>query len=232
MAPRSYGQFCTLARTLDVVGQRWTLLVLRDLMLGAKRFTDLLDGLPGIGRNLLTERLRQLESAGLITRDHLPAPAASRVYQLTDDGRALGPAMAALGRWGAERLDKPEPDLAFRPAWMVFPLAYMADPEAAGGVHEVYELRVDGETFHLRVSDGAIEPRAGAGSDPVLVMRLATATLRELFTWELAPADAISQGRIEVEGEPPALRRFMAIFAAGPAPHDQTQVPAATSSRA
>ena len=217
MPPRSYGQFCTLARTLDVVGQRWTLLVVRELMLGPKRFTDLLDGLPGIGRNLLAERLRQLESAGLVVRGHLPAPAASRVYLLTDDGKALGPAMAALGRWGAERLDRPGADLLFRPAWMIFPLAYLADSEAARGLEDEYELRVDGEAFHLHVADGRIEPRAGAAADPVLVLRLDADTLRDLFAAELAPEEALQGGRIEVEGDSRALERFMAIFAA-PAP--------------
>ena len=133
MARRSYEQYCSLARTLDLVGERWTLLVVRELMLGPKRFADLLDGLPGIGRNLLTDRLRHMEAEHLVARRQLPAPAPARVYELTPDGRALGPALAALGRWGIERLDPPPATAVFRPGWAMFPLAYMADREAARG---------------------------------------------------------------------------------------------------
>src|SRR5919198_3790044 len=176
-ARRSYGQYCTLARALDVAGERWTLLIVRELMLGPKRFTDLLEGLPGIGRNLLAERLRVLEAEGVLRRGELPPPAASRVYELTDAGRALGPAMAELGRWGIERLPPPPPEALFRPGWGVFPLSYMADTRAASGVRESYEFRIDDETFHIRVDDGAVQPRAGAPEKPDLVITMSTQTL-------------------------------------------------------
>jgi DNA-binding HxlR family transcriptional regulator len=213
VSQRSYAQACTLARTLDVVGERWTLLLLRELMLGPKRFTDLLDGLPGIGRNLLSERLRRLESAGLIARAELPPPAASRVYVLTEDGKALGPAMAELGRWGAERLGPAPRGHVFRPAWAVFPLSYMADRDSARGVHETYEFRVDGETFQLRVEDGRVEPRAGGGERPALLITTDSDTLLELLSGELAPLDAIEQDRVGVHGPPAALQRCLSILA-------------------
>jgi len=210
---RSYGQFCTLARTLDVVGERWSLLLLRELMLGPKRFTDLVDGLPGIGRNLLAARLRRLEKSGLLRRRELPPPAASRVYELTDDGRALGPAMAELGRWGAERLPKPPPDVAFRAGWIVFPMSYMADREAARDLDETWEFRVDGDDFHLRVAEGRVEPRAGRAQQPDLVLTLDATTLREVFSADLLPDEAFAQGRIGVEGEPDALQHCLAVLA-------------------
>jgi DNA-binding HxlR family transcriptional regulator len=104
MPEHRYHQYCALARTLDVVGDRWTLLIVRELTPGPRRFTDLLDGLPGISRKLLTERLRDLESDGIIVREELPPPAARQVYALTDDGQELALAMAPLVAWGARAL--------------------------------------------------------------------------------------------------------------------------------
>ena len=196
-----------------MVGERWTLLLIRELMLGPRRFKDLLDGLPGIGRNLLSARLRQLEAEGLVRRTQLPPPAGSRVYELTEDGRALGPAMAELGRWGAERLPKPRPGLYFRPAWAMFPLSYMARSEATRGVNEVYEFRVDGQVFHLRVEDGSVEPRAGSADRPDLVVTMDEETMVELFFDDLDAAAGLAQGRIQVEGRPEPLEHAMAILA-------------------
>src|SRR2546427_12402137 len=98
---RSYDQWCAVARSLDVVGERWTLLIVRDLLVGPKRYKDLLIGLPGIGTNLLADRLRELEGAGILRRTVLPPPAGSTVYELTSSGQALEPVILALGRWGA-----------------------------------------------------------------------------------------------------------------------------------
>lgn len=216
MTRRSYEQLCTLARTLDVVGERWTLLLIRELMLGPRRFTDLLDGLPGIGRNLLTERLRSLTDAGLIQQTPATASPRSFHYRLTDDGRALGPALAELGRWGAERLPDPDPsNLVFRPAWAMFPLSYMADRSAAQGVNETYEFRVGEDTFHLRVEDGRVEPRTGAASEPDLVISMSAETLAGLFARSLGAEEAIAAGEIEFEGAPRALTNCMAIVGGG-----------------
>src|SRR5438874_2834358 len=118
MDGRSYGQYCSLAHALDVVGERWTLLVVRDLLLGPKRFTDLLAGLPGIGRNLLAARLRRLEDEGVVRRRTLPAPAGSRVYELTEDGVELGLALAPLARWGAQRTGVRTQDDEVRRGWV------------------------------------------------------------------------------------------------------------------
>src|SRR2546423_11064288 len=109
MGKDGYQQFCALARALDVAGDRWTLLIVRELVPGPRRFTDLIDGLPGISRKLLTERLRDLETEGLITRQHLPPPAARQVYTLTGDGRDFAAAMAPLIGWGARPLGAPPP---------------------------------------------------------------------------------------------------------------------------
>src|SRR5438067_3219495 len=114
MPGHRYHQYCGLARALDVVGDRWTLLIVRELVLGPRRFTDLIDGLPGISRNLLTERLRALERDGVVSREELRPPAARQVYELTEDGRRLAEATVPLIAWGAGRLGRREPTESFR----------------------------------------------------------------------------------------------------------------------
>ena len=216
MERRSYRQFCTMARTLDLVGERWTLLLVRELMIGPQRFTDLLEGLAGIGRNLLADRLRRLEEHGLVKRRRLPPPAGSRVYELTEDGRALGPVLTALGRWGAEHLEPAPSDFLFRAAWMMFPLSYMADIEAARGVHQIYEFRVGEETFHLKVDDGSVIPERGPASAADVVFSIDPLSFRQLFTGELTAPDALAQGRVQVEGSAEDTIRALAILSGSP----------------
>jgi DNA-binding HxlR family transcriptional regulator len=210
---RSYEQFCSLAAALDVVGERWTLLVIRELMLGPRRFTDLLDGLPGVGRNLLSARLRHLEAEGLVRRDRLPPPAASQVYELTDEGMRLGPALAELGRWGVERLGERRPEQVFRPAWGMFPLSYMADREAARDLDETWEFRVGDAAFTLRVKGGRVMPRTGRAEAPDLVVRMDEDTLAALFSGTLPPLEALTSGRVTAEGSPEALQHAVAVLA-------------------
>src|SRR5258707_12347535 len=118
---RSYGQFCAAAKALDVVGERWTLLVVRELLLGPRRFTDLLAALPGLGTSLLASRLKQLEAAGVIRREQLPPPAGSWVYQITDAGLGGALVVKALADWGAGLLETPGPGEAVRAAWLARP---------------------------------------------------------------------------------------------------------------
>src|SRR4051812_49946426 len=133
MARHRYQQYCALARTLDVAGDRWTLLIVRELTPGPRRFTDLLDGLSGVSRNLLTARLRALERAGIITRQELPPPAARQVYELTADGRDLAVAMAPLIAWGARRMGDRKPGESFRARWPAVAMAGLAGPPGAVG---------------------------------------------------------------------------------------------------
>src|ERR687885_3056395 len=123
MPEHRYQHYCALARALDVVGDRWTLLIVRELAPGPRRFVDLLDGLPGVSRNLLTGRLRALEGAGIIARRELPPPAARQVYELTDDGLDLAVAMAPLIAWGARRIGDRRPGEAFRARWPAVAMA-------------------------------------------------------------------------------------------------------------
>src|SRR5215213_6746295 len=162
---RSYGQYCTVARALDVVGERWTLLLVRELSTGPKRFKDLLEGLPGIGTNLLASRLKMLEGEGIVRRATLPPPAGSSVYELTGLGRELEPVIVALSRWGTRFLDAPHEGDELRAGWAA--VAMRSALGARGGSSGTYELRIDGEVFHLRIRErGGGQAGLGPGSRP------------------------------------------------------------------
>jgi DNA-binding HxlR family transcriptional regulator len=143
---KHYDQYCPVAHALDVVGDRWALLVVRELLQGPKRYTDLSDGLPGIGTNILAARLRDLEAAGVVTKNTLPPPAASRVYELTDYGVALKPVMRELALWGAQSLGPPTPTDEFFPGWLVCPIDMILGPIAPAGR---FEFRVGDEIASL-----------------------------------------------------------------------------------
>jgi DNA-binding HxlR family transcriptional regulator len=166
---RSYGQYCSVARALDVVGDRWTLLIVRELLLrGACRFTDLKNGLPGIATNLLSTRLKELEAAELITRQDAPPPVATALYELTDAGRALEPAVKALGLWGLRFMAEERPDDEFRPQWMTVEwFTTNADPDAAPAV---IQLVAAGEPVVLELKDGGVHTRLGRADTPDVVL--------------------------------------------------------------
>jgi DNA-binding HxlR family transcriptional regulator len=157
MAKR-YDQYCPMAHALDLIGERWSLLVVRELMHGAKRYTDLADALPGIGTNMLASRLRDLEAAGVVTRRTLPPPAASKVYELTDYGRDLRPAMRELALWGARSLGPPSTDAGLFDGWlgnaMDIALAHRA-PRGRFEFHVGTEIAaiVDGEVVRGTIED-------------------------------------------------------------------------------
>jgi DNA-binding HxlR family transcriptional regulator/putative sterol carrier protein len=210
---RSYSQYCAVARGLDIVGDRWTLLLVRDLMLGPKRYTDLLDGLPGIGTNLLAARLRELEGHGLLERAVLPPPAASTVYRLTEVGEGLWPVLVALGRWGGRYfLGSPRPDDHLSaPAYFVAIRATF-HPELAAGLRETYELRIDGRVFEVEVADGACTTAERSARRPDAVFTMDVRTLNDLLLEGLPPAQAISDGRAAVQGDAAALERWVRVF--------------------
>jgi DNA-binding HxlR family transcriptional regulator/putative sterol carrier protein len=204
MARRSYDQYCGLARALDVLGERWTLLVIRELMLGPKRFSDLLEGLPGIGANVLSTRLKALEGEGVIERRRLPPPAASTVYELTARGRELEPAVFALMRWGIDLLGSPSKDDRYRPGWLFNGLRAAFEPEMAKGVRRTYRLRVDDETFTVRVDDGTLDVEQGQAGEPDVAMAFDSRTLMAITAGELTPEEAIESGRVRIESGDPA----------------------------
>jgi DNA-binding HxlR family transcriptional regulator len=203
---RSYNQFCGIARALDLVGERWALLVVRELVLGPKRFTDLQRGLPGIATNVLTERLRGLELDGVITRRALPAPAASTVYELTAYGRELVPVLLALGRWGAKTMGERAPHQTLQPGWLAVALTAFHDPRAARGLRATVCLELDGVPFTLRFERGALEIEPGAQAPADLVVTTEPETLIAFLAG--APVAPEAVGDLELLGRLPAIFPF------------------------
>ena len=212
MPDHRYQQYCGLARALDLVGDRWTLLIVRELMPGPRRFTDLLDGVPGVSRNLLTGRLRDLESAGIIAREELPPPAARLVYELTDDGRGLAAAIVPLIAWGARHLGDRKPSDTFRARWAALAMATFADREAASGVTETYQYLVGDSAFHFRIDDGSIQVLDGRAEDPAVTLTTDEETWVAIVSGENTASSAAAAGAVELEGDRDAAKRLGKIF--------------------
>jgi DNA-binding HxlR family transcriptional regulator/putative sterol carrier protein len=207
MSKRSYNQYCAVARAMDVVGERWTLLIVRELLTGPKRFKDLLKGLPGIGTNLLTARLKDLEGYGVVRRATLPPPAASRVYELTELGRSLEPVVMGLARWGLEFLGASREEDDRQPAWAMVALKSVLKSEATGETRESYEFRVDDEVFHAWIADSETDVQQGSAPDPDLVVRSDTQTLLAMAAGRIEPTEAVASGAIRIEGDQAARER-------------------------
>lgn len=210
MTSRSYDQFCGIARALDLVGERWALLIVRDLILGPKRFTDLRRGLPGIGTNVLAARLKELERDGVVARRTLPPPAASTVYELTEYGRALEGPLLAVGRWGAATMGQRQAEQALRSEWLGVALKAFFRPEAAADLKAEIELRFDDGTLLARLDHGSlvIEPGSPNGADLVLETEVET-LIAYLAGAEVPPAALAPQG------DRALLERLPRIFAFG-----------------
>jgi DNA-binding HxlR family transcriptional regulator len=205
---KPYGQFCSVARALDVLGDRWAMLVVRELLLGPQRYTDLLDGLPGVGTNVLAVRLRELETAGIIAREKIPPPAASTVYVLTDDGAALRPVVDELARWGLRLMDWPERGEARRTGWLVYSLAVCTPPMGMRNEDEL-ELRVDDEPHTLTARERRFEARRGAAAHPRAVIAAPRGALLRLARGQATRRELERDGQISVEKDRRTARRFL-----------------------
>ncbi|MGH3022618.1 MAG: winged helix-turn-helix transcriptional regulator [Gaiellaceae bacterium] len=209
---RTYGQYCGLAHALDLVGERWQMLVVRELAIGPRRFTDLLAGLPGVSRTVLASRLRQLERGGLVRRDVLPPPAASAVYELTDYGRELGPILLGLCRWGVRSLDQRSSE-AFRSHWLALALTAHFRPEAADGASVVYEIRLHDGTFRLAVSESQVALLTGPAEPPDVVIDADDDALVGILRGLASVEAALEAGTVAVvAGGPEELDRFLELF--------------------
>ncbi|MEV7423830.1 helix-turn-helix domain-containing protein [Streptomyces sp. NPDC091212] len=214
---RSYDQYCAAARALDAVGDRWTLLIVRELLAGPRRYTDLHADLPGVSTDVLASRLKDMERDELATRRKLPPPAAAYVYELTERGRGLLPVLGALAEWGAPALRERLPTDAVRAHWFAVPLLRALSGPAGPQAEGVVEVRLDEGVFHLRL--GAAGP-AGEGVDgtegvhgsegvygdgpagrPDACLVLDAVACRELGEGSLTVADGVRDGRIEVVGD-------------------------------
>ena len=210
---RSYGQYCGLARALDLVGDRWAALVVRELALGPLRFTDVLAGLPGVSTSVLASRLRRLERGGVVRRRVLPVPAASSVYELTDYGRDLVPVLLALGGWGARSLGARTPDQALRSHWLVLALKALFNPVAADGLELVSEVRLRDGPFRVAVGEGRIDVARGSDPGAQLVFEADDDALVGLLAGALDLEVARASGAVGlVAGEPADLECFLGLF--------------------
>lgn len=191
---------CPLARSLDVLGERWTLLIVRELLLGPKRFKDLVDTLPALGPNRLTTRLRGLEEAGVVRRATLPPPAGVAVYELTERGEGLREPLTALGRWGLGLPPSPEVDpKTTRVDLIALSVSSVVAPEKLVGLKEIYEMHVGRETFHVEIADGRMRTRSGpAPVRPDLEVTCRVRTFLKLIFGGTHALDAVQSGDLQV----------------------------------
>jgi DNA-binding HxlR family transcriptional regulator/putative sterol carrier protein len=208
---RSYDDGCAAAHALDLVGERWALLVVRELLLGPKRFTDLRAGLPGVSPNVLAQRLSELEGAGIVRRRKLPPPAASRVYELTSWGMELEPVIVSLGRWGARSPSKPR-GAALGVDSLILSFRTMFDARAAEELNATYELRLGEDVFRAVVADGSFEVERGNAERPDAVVVADSGALAALVYEGRPLADALRSGEVKMEGDRLAVERFLALF--------------------
>lgn len=211
MATRTYGQYCGFSRALELVGERWALLIVRDLLVGPKRFSDLQRGLPGIPTNILTARLKELEEAGLVRRRLLPRPSGAVVYELTPDGRELEEPVVSLGRWGARRLGEPRPDEVITEDSIASALLTCFRPEAASRAPVSYELRTGEIIVHAVVRDGKVTVGRGSFPEPDLIIEAGPA-IRLLMAAEITPEEALKKKVVRIKGDPKLLKRFARTF--------------------
>ena len=205
---RSYGQYCSVAKALDAVGDRWTLLIIRELLLqGPCRYTDLRNGLPGIATNLLADRLHELEDAGLVRREEAAPPVATALFSLTEAGAGLEPALGALGAWGIRYMTEPSDGDEFRSHWFGFPVGLFLHDSDPDGPALSIELRPGGRPAVVEVSGGEVRTRLGSAASPDLVLEGPPRMILRLLGAYLTAADAEALG-LTITGDPAILRRL------------------------
>ena len=206
---RSYQQYCAVAKALDVVGDRWVLLIVRELLsAGPSRYTDLLNGLPGIATNLLADRLREMEKAGLVKREEAPPPVATTLFHLTERGAALRVVLEELGRWGAPMMGVPQPNNVFRSHWLVFPLDAYLENKTPDDPPVAVQLQTGDEPMVVETVDGKVRTRRGTVEHPDAVLTARPGVILGLLSGRLDLAEARGRG-LEVSGNEKVLGRLI-----------------------
>lgn len=211
----SYGQYCAIARGVEVVGDRWTLLVVRELLTGGRRFSHLQEGLPGVATNLLVERLKRLEQAGIVTRARIDGDARGIRYELTPFGRELERVLLPLARWALPLLGQPGPDDEYRLRWFVLTLRAQFDPGAASGLQRVYEFRVEDEVVHAAIDGQRVRAADGPAAAPDVVVTTDRRTFLGWRTGRLSAREAIARGLV-IDGGATELERLERLFPGTP----------------
>jgi len=217
-SPRSYNQLCGIAAALDVIGDRWTTLVVRDLLLGPLRFGDLAEAMPGIGTNTLAARLKHLESAGVVQRTLLPLPNRGTAYELTDYGRELQPILMALGRWGTKSMGRLPTDVTARSRWLVGAMPAFHDDRRRVAQPTTWELRLTDGAFTVHAQGKGFSVAAGAPGDADLIVTTRDDVLHALLAGGLATADAVESGAVTLEGDAAALPLLLELCRFPPQP--------------
>jgi DNA-binding HxlR family transcriptional regulator len=213
---RTYRQYCSVAKALDVVGDRWTLLIIRELLVqGPCRYTDLKTGLPGIATNLLSDRLRELESAGLVWREEAAPPVATTLFRLTEVGAELEPALRALGAWGIRYMGAPAADDEFRSHWFAYPVSLFLHDRTPDGPPVAIELRTADRPAVIDVAGGSVSTRLGTAANPDLVLDGSPQLILSLISGHLTPAEARDLG-LGIEGDAGVLARIQPAPASAP----------------
>jgi DNA-binding HxlR family transcriptional regulator len=213
---RSYGQYCSIAKALDVVGDRWTLLIIRELLLrGACRYTDLRNGLPGIATNLLSDRIRELESAGLIRREDAPPPIATTLFHLTESGAELLPVLDAIGRWGVRYMIEPADGDEFRGHWFTFPVSFFLHDRDPDGPPVSIELRTASGPAVIEISGGSAHTRLGTAAAPGVILQGEPQLILALLAGRLTAAEAAGRG-LQISGDTGVLHRVLPEPAVAP----------------
>lgn len=212
MSRRSYSDSCGIARALDAVGDRWALMVVRELLLGPKRFGDIRAGLPKLGADVLSQRLRDLEAAGVVRRATLPPPASVKVYELTPAGLELEPVLVALGRWGGANAAPPVEGCGMSFDSHILSLRTLFNPLRAGDLEASYELRLQGGRFHVLVAGGAAEIGPGEAADPDVTFTGTAENLFAVVRGRRSLAEAKAAGDLEVSGDRRKAARFFDLF--------------------
>jgi DNA-binding HxlR family transcriptional regulator len=211
LQPRRYQDACGTAHALDLIGERWALLVMRELMLGPKRFGDLRAGLPGLSANVLTQRLEGLEAAGLLVKRRLPPPASVQVYDLTDWGREAEPIVGSLGKWAA-RSPAHDPSLPLSPVSMMLSLKTMFDAARAGDVCLSVGFRFGVETFLVTVADRVLTAERGRADRAQVTLTARPEAVAAMVYGFAALADMMASGAVEIEGDAAVFERFTDFF--------------------
>jgi DNA-binding HxlR family transcriptional regulator len=208
---RSYEDGCASAHALDLIGERWALLVARELILGPKRFTDLRTGLPGISPNVLTQRLEELEQAAIVRRRKLPPPAAAWVYELTDWGLELESVIMALGRWGARSPLLPQ-GASMSVDALILSFRTMFAPHVAAGFEASLDFRFGEDRFHAEIADGRMQLDRGAARAPDAIVESDPNTLAALLYGGSKLGEALRSGSVKIAGDKAVLKRFLTLF--------------------
>jgi DNA-binding HxlR family transcriptional regulator len=205
---RSYGEYCSLAKALDVVGDRWTLLIVRELMIqGPCRYTDLRNGLPGIATNLLADRLRELEQAGIISREEAPPPIATTLFSLTGRGDELRRAVEELTRWGLPLMSEQRPDDAVRSHWLIAAIDLMLTDRTPERPPVTIELRTGDQPIVVQTAEGVVHARVGSVADPDLTLAGEPRPVLGTLLGMIPLGAALDQG-VGYDGDPEILDRI------------------------